>query len=180
MNGIPDGPQWVFGYGSLIWRPDFHFIESAPARLPGYKRRFWQGSHDHRGVPEQPGRVVTLIADATHFCDGMAYLIEATTVRHTFEQLDHREQNGYERVLTDLHLHDGRAVSGLVYIAPVNNFAYLGEAELIDIATQIIRSSGPSGRNIDYLLELAAALRKLQADDEHVFELESLALGMME
>jgi len=169
----------VFGYGSLIWRPGFDFIESAPARLHGYKRRFWQGSHDHRGVPEKPGRVVTLIADTNHYCDGMAYLIEAHTVTATFEQLDHREKNGYERFTSELQLHDGRAVSGLVYIAPIDNFAYLGEARLHDIAAQILHSRGPSGRNIDYLLELARALRELNADDEHVFELESLALAMM-
>lgn len=171
--------HWVFGYGSLIWRPDFDYIESAPARLHGYKRRFWQGSHDHRGVPEQPGRVVTLIADAAHHCDGMAYLLEAHTVTATFEQLDHREKNGYERFTSELRLHDGRAVAGLVYIAPEDNFAYLGEAQLHDIATQILHSSGPSGRNIDYLLALAQALRDLDADDEHVFELESMALAMM-
>ena len=164
---------------SLIWRPDFAFIEAAPARLRGYKRRFWQGSHDHRGIPEAPGRVVTLIADKDHQCDGMAYLIEAHTVVETFEQLDHREKNGYERIVTELHLHDGRAVPGLVYIAPVNNFAYLGEADLHDIATQILYSEGPSGRNIDYLLALADALRQLNADDDHVFELESRALAMM-
>jgi cation transport regulator ChaC len=171
--------HWVFGYGSLIWKPDFAFIEAAPARLPGYKRRFWQGSHDHRGLPERPGRVVTLIADAAHHCDGMAYLIEAHTVTNTFEQLDHREKNGYQRVVTELQLHDGRAVSGLVYIAPEQNFAYLGEAEPMHIAAQILRSSGPSGHNVDYLLELARALRALNADDAHVFELESLVLAMM-
>ena len=73
----------------------------------------------------------------------------------------------------------GSAVAGLVYIAPEQNFAYLGEAEPMDIAAQIVRSRGPSGHNVDYLLELAAALRKLNADDAHVFELESLVLAMM-
>ena len=154
-------------------------MEAHPAMLPDYTRRFWQGSHDHRGVPEQPGRVVTLIANAGQDCSGMAYLIEAEVVSATFEQLDHREKNGYERVVTDLHLQDGRRVSGLVYIAPVDNFAYLGEAQLTEIAAQIVRSSGPSGRNIDYLTDLAAALRRLNAHDEHVFALESMALSMI-
>lgn len=142
-------------------------------------RRFWQGSHDHRGVPDQPGRVVTLIAETDQHCAGMAYLIEAAVVASTFEQLDHREKNGYQRVATDLHLQDGRAVNGLVYIAPVNNFAYLGEAELSEIAVQIIQSSGPSGRNIDYLTDLAQSLRQLNAHDDHVFELESIALSLI-
>ena len=172
--------KWVFGYGSLIWRPDFEFIESQPADLSGYKRRFWQGSHDHRGVPEQPGRVVTLIPQPDTHCTGKAYLIEAEVVQRTFERLDHREKNGYERVHTTLNLHDGRAVEGLVYIAPRNNFAFLGEAPLPEVAQQILQSVGPSGRNIDYLFDLADALRELQAHDPHIFELESLVKAMQE
>ena len=171
--------QWVFGYGSLIWRPGFDYQQASTAHLPGYTRRFWQGSHDHRGVPEQPGRVVTLIADAQESCTGMAYLIEDDVVTATFEHLDHREKNGYERVATDLHLQNGSVVAGLVYIAPKDNFAYLGEAGLTEIAAQIISSSGPSGRNIDYLTDLAVALRRLNAHDEHVFALESMALSML-
>jgi len=171
--------HWVFGYGSLIWRPDFDFLDSSPATLSGYARRFWQGSHDHRGVPERPGRVVTLVPQANERCAGMAYLIDQDVVETTFEALDHREKNGYQRVTTPLQLQDGRSVSGLVYIAPADNFAYLGEAELTDIAIQILHSSGPSGRNIDYLTDLAGALRRLNAHDEHVFALESLVLSML-
>ncbi len=167
-------PLWVFGYGSLIWRPDFAFIDAQPAKLPGYSRRFWQGSHDHRGVPERPGRVVTLIEDVAANCHGMAYLIEAEIVESTFEQLDYREKNGYERLVTDLHLVSGTRVPGLVYIAAPGNFAYLGEAPLDEIARQIFEAEGPSGRNIEYLHELAQALRRLEAHDEHVFALESL------
>jgi cation transport regulator ChaC len=171
---------WVFGYGSLIWRPGFDYLEASPAVLPDYTRRFWQGSHDHRGIPERPGRVVTLIPQSGDQCVGMAYLIDRTVVSRTFDALDHREKNGYERVNADLQLHDGRNVAGLVYIAPVNNFAYLGEADLGEIAAHIIRSSGPSGRNIDYLTDLATALRRLNAHDEHVFALESMALSMLD
>ena len=61
----------------------------------------------------------------------------------------------------------------MVYIAPIDNFAYLGPAPLEDMARQIHRSEGPSGHNVEYLLELADALRKLNAEDEHVFELEA-------
>ncbi len=166
--------HWVFGYGSLIWRPGFDFIDARPARLPGYTRRFWQGSHDHRGVPESPGRVVTLIEDAAADCHGMAYLIEAEVVTATFEQLDYREKNGYQRLVTSLHLQGGNEVSGLVYIAAPGNFAYLGDAPLEQIALQIMDAVGPSGRNVDYLNDLAASLRDLDVHDEHVFELESL------
>jgi len=169
--------RWVFGYGSLIWRPDIEFIESRPARLPGWQRRFWQGSHDHRGVPKQPGRVVTLVPEPTGHCDGMAYLVDEIIVDATFQALDVREKNGYERHEVTLHLQDpAHREDGLVYIAPVDNHAFLGPAPLADMVAQILQCEGPSGRNIDYLFELAAALRQLNADDPHVFELEAAAL----
>lgn len=165
---------WLFGYGSLIWRPDIDFIDRRPARVQGWSRRFWQGSHDHRGVPDAPGRVVTLIQETAAFCDGMAYLVDREVVDETFSQLDHREKNGYERHQVGLEFHrSGGDAEGVVYIAPIDNFAYLGPAPLEDMARQIHRSEGPSGHNVEYLLELADALRKLNAEDEHVFELEA-------
>jgi len=85
---------WVFGYGSLIWRPGFDYLERRRARLHGWQRRFWQGSHDHRGVPERPGRVVTLVETGHGHCDGMAYRLDEATVTRAFENLDHREKNG--------------------------------------------------------------------------------------
>ena len=60
-----------------------------------------------------------------------------------------------------------------MYIAPIGNHAFLGPAPLQHMARQIHHSAGPSGRNLDYLLELAEALRGLEADDDHVFELEA-------
>ena len=70
--------MWLFGYGSLIWRPDIKFLAREPARLQGWVRRFWQGSHDHRGLPHSPGRVVTLVESTHGHCDGVAYLVDAT------------------------------------------------------------------------------------------------------
>ena len=148
-------------------------MEKSEAYLPGYQRRFWQGSHDHRGTPQAPGRVVTLIERQDSRCLGVAYLIEDTVVQEVFEQLDHREKNGYERFSVHLELVDGRSQQGLTYLAAPGNFAYLGEAPLHSIATQIAHSTGPSGENSVYLFELARSLRELGADDPHIFELES-------
>jgi cation transport regulator ChaC len=159
----------VFGYGSLIWRPDFPFTERQTANLDGYARRFWQGSHDHRGVPDAPGRVVTLVESSNARCTGVAYLIEHAV----FDHLDHREKNGYERAAVTLQFAAGE-VDAVVYIATPDNVAFLGPAPLPNIAHQIVASSGPSGTNLDYLLRLAASLRDLDAFDAHVFELETL------
>ena len=89
-----------------------------------------------------------------------------------FEHLDHREKNGYLREVVELLFDEGPGEEALVYIAGPDNPAYLGPAGEADIAAQIGNSVGPSGPNRDYLLQLAAALRKLGAYDAHVFGLE--------
>lgn len=160
---------WLFGYGSLIYKVDFPFIEQRPATIEGWARRFWQGSHDHRGTPEAPGRVVTLIEQPGALCTGMAYRVSP----EVFEHLDIREKNGYLRFSTPMVFHDDSSAEGLVYIATAENAAFLGPAPSVDIARQIARSSGPSGPNSEYLLKLAEALRALGDHDPHVFELES-------
>ena len=164
---------WLFGYGSLIWRPDFPYLDDCRAHVTGWSRRFWQGSHDHRGVPTDPGRVVTLVEAPGERCYGRAFLIEP----EVFEHLDYREKNGYERHAVDICFAEER-VSGVVYIAETDNHAFLGEAPLAEIAAQINRCAGPSGTNADYLLELAGALRNLNVVDPHVFELEKLVRTM--
>ena len=159
---------WLFGYGSLIFKADFPYIERRPALIRDWSRRFWQGSHDHRGTAAAPGRVTTLIPQAGAICEGMAYLVTPEEFAH----LDYREKNGYLRLSTDILFEDGSSVEGLVYIATADNAAFLGHAPELDIARQIASSSGPSGHNSDYLLDLAAALRSLGKDDAHVFEIE--------
>lgn len=165
---------WLFGYGSLIWRPDFDFLQKRVGTINGWSRRFWQGSHDHRGVPNAPGRVVTLIPDEYGSCGGLAFQIAATEADKIFDQLDYREKNGYERYQVDCRLNNGEYVSCLVYVAGRSNEAFLGEAPATAIAEQIENSAGPSGSNTEYLLNLAAALREFGLHDEHVFELERL------
>ncbi len=163
---------WVFGYGSLIWRPDIPHSRAHPARLEGWSRRFWQGSHDHRGLPHAPGRVVTLIEEVDAVCHGIAYLVERDAAT-ALEDLDYREKNGYRRHDVELAIGTDSTL-GIAYIAPRDNHAYLGPAPLDQIATQILESTGPSGTNRDYLYRLGDALRQLDADDAHVFELEAL------
>jgi len=159
---------WLFGYGSLIFKADFPFIDRRPASIRGWERRFWQGSHDHRGTVESPGRVVTLIASAQARCKGVAYLVTPDV----FDHLDFREKNGYLRFSTDMTFEDGSHADGLVYIATEENRAFLGEADEAAIARQIAASRGPSGPNDEYLLRLAHALRELGEDDPHVFSIE--------
>ncbi len=184
MTATPAPVHWLFGYGSLIWRPDFAYQQRCPARLAGWSRRFWQSSHDHRGVPEAPGRVVTLIADPRSDCLGMAYALAPDAYAQVVEQLDVRERNGYARVFADVDLLPvavaPRTVRASIYIATPDNPAFAGDTPLPALARTIHSAHGPSGSNRAYLFELADALRGLHsltgvdgaAQDTHVFALE--------
>lgn len=165
---------WVFGYGSLVWRPAFAFAERRTAWIGGFARRFWQGSTDHRGVPGAPGRVVTLLPDAQARCFGVAYRVPEADVAAVLAGLDHRERGGYDRHALDLHFADGSDTQGLVYIATPANPNYLGPASLEVIAAQVAQACGPSGTNAEYVFELARSLREMRADDDHVFALDAL------
>ena len=159
---------WLFGYGSLIYKADFPYLERRPASIRHWTRRFWQGSHDHRGTPEAPGRVVTLVPEPDAICHGVAYLITPDVFVH----LDHREKNGYLRFVAEIRFEGGGSDEGLVYIATADNAAFLGEAGESEIARHIAGAAGPSGPNRDYLVLLAQALREMGKDDPHVFEIE--------
>ena len=162
------GSIWLFGYGSLVWRQDFPYQQARRSHIRGWERRFWQGSHDHRGIQSDPGRVVTLVEAEGVRCFGRAFLIEA----EVFEHLDRREINGYRREDVEIYFDDG-FILGVTYRAPRGNFAFLGDAPIDEMVTQINRCTGRSGHNADYVLELARVLRQLDVEDPHVFELEA-------
>lgn len=171
---------WVFGYGSLVWRPDFPFMESRVATISGWTRRFWQGSTDHRGVPGAPGRVVTLIEAPTEICWGRAYLIGASDRDAVLNHLDYREKGGYSMHEVEITFPgpvDTGSARGLIYIAIPGNPNWLGDAPLAQIAGQVRDSTGPSGDNVEYVMELANALRTIEAEDDHVFDLARHVAG---
>ena len=100
----PDGDLWVFGYGSLMWRPDFEFVEQVPARLIGAHRALCVYSFDHRGTVERPGLVLGL--DHGGACRGIAFRVAASRRGATVAYLRAREQttNVYHEVTRSVWL----------------------------------------------------------------------------
>lgn len=165
---------WVFGYGSLIWRPDFPYSEAHWATLADWSRRFWQGSHDHRGTPEAPGRVLTLVPFPGETCRGRVFGIRREHVADILVELDYREKNGYQRQTVRVDTLEAGSVDALTYIAPSSNIAWLGDATDQAIARQIRNSAGPSGSNRDYVLSLHNALMDEGIDDHHIQAIAAL------
>ncbi len=164
--------EWIFGYGSLVWRPAIPFVEKQPGFIVGWSRKFWQGSTDHRGVPGAPGRVVTLVKDPGRRCWGMAFRIADADREEVVARLDHREQGGYDRFLVDVRVTGGSTLGrALLYVAGPENPSYLGPATDPELLAQIRSSSGPSGSNVEYVVELARALRSMGAYDPDLFDL---------
>jgi len=176
-------PCWLFGYGSLIFRPAIPFVERRPARVRCWTRRFWQWSTDHRGEPWRPGRVVTLAPAPDDCCWGIAYRLAETDAAAILADLDIRERGGYVRMEIELELRapagqapdtlvaSPRVVAGLTYQGWPGNRNYAGPAPIDEIASQVIQATGPSGANADYVRDLDAALNALGVEDTHVVAL---------
>jgi cation transport regulator ChaC len=172
---------YIFGYGSLIWRPGFPYLRKFDGYIKGWSRYFWQGSTDHRGTPEEPGRVVTLVKDADEAAQsetwGTVYGIPAEEAEVILKNLDYREKGGYTREEVDVYIRgqDGPVVNkAILYIGSQKNSCYIGETPIEVIARQIYKCVGPSGPNVDYLINLAESMRKMNVHDPHVAELEKL------
>jgi len=165
---------WVFGYGSLIFRAEFPFLERRVARIQGFSRRFWQISPDHRGTPEAPGRVVTLIENSANSVRGVAYRIARERAYAVLAELDERERAGYERVAVEIEFTEapfGRA-RALTYQARAENPGFVAHTAEREIAEIVRTARGPSGDNASYVRRLAQALREIGEDDPHVFAIE--------
>ncbi|KAL1491738.1 hypothetical protein ABEB36_012289 [Hypothenemus hampei] len=176
--------MWVFGYGSLMWKVDFPYSNKIIGYIKGYERRFYQLSTDHRGTPENPGRVVTLIPSSKDTkVYGIAYQIDQADVEFVVKHLDYREKGGYERKTVTFYPKDDSVppFDLTIYLASTDNPNYAGHAELDDIALQVVQSIGPSGPNIDYVCNLAKIMREVvpEAKDDHLFELEEKVIQLL-
>jgi cation transport regulator ChaC len=172
---------WLFGYGSLIWRPDLPFRERRAARITGWARRFWQASWDHRGTPASPGRVVTLVESPGAELWGAAYAITDADWPDVLATLEHREQAGYERLVLTAGLAAAERAGEVVADVPAEIFIggadrpeFIGPEPLAATAAIVRASRGPSGANLDYVLALERALAELGVRDPDVAALADM------
>lgn len=172
---------WLYGYGSLVWRPAFRYAQRRAARVDGWARRFWQSSMDHRGTPEAPGRVVTLVRNPDSAVWGMCHAIAEETWPEVQAALDLREAGGYLRVDVAAHLAAGdragpvvETVIASMYLGPEDGAQFVGPEPLEATAAIVRGAHGPSGDNVTYVRELARALDAMDAPDPDVLALAAL------
>lgn len=171
--------KWIFGYGSLIWRPGIPFVQKRKAIGRGWSRRFWQLSPDHRGTVARPGRVVTLVPDKLCDCVGMAFGIGDKNWDEVITNLDDREKNGYERHLVKLSFEDSVQGAALTYVAGPGNPSYSPFVSADGaVAQQVLEAVGPSGTNLDYLIRLNQSLVDMDTHDPEVSSLLDAVLKL--
>jgi cation transport protein ChaC len=158
--------RWVFGYGSLMWRPGFSYLERIGAVLHGRRRAFCIYSVHHRGTYDRPGLVLGLAPGGS--VQGAAYRVAGEAWPEVYAYLQEREQptETYMESWATLSLADGRKVDALTFISDQDHPQWAGDLSLDAQAALIAGASGLSGRNIDYLRDLVSHLRAEQAADE--------------
>lgn len=161
---------WVFGYGSLMWRPGFEYDVAAPAALVGAHRSFCVYSIVYRGTPSHPGLVLGL--DAGGACHGMAFRAVASKAAETLCYLRRRElvTNVYREQFRTVTLLDGRnrQVRALCYVVNRAHPQYAGDLPFERQAAIVRTCRGRGGPNIDYVLNTAAHLRELGVSDPRI------------
>ncbi|HEX9468109.1 MAG TPA: gamma-glutamylcyclotransferase [Bradyrhizobium sp.] len=170
------GDLWVFGYGSLMWRPGFDFIEQVPARLIGEHRALCVYSFDHRGTPEKPGLVLGL--DRGGACRGIAFRVAAKQGHDTVAYLRGREQttNVYREVMRSVWLENEarQRVSALAYVVDRGHVQYAGRLSLAEQLRYVQQGHGRSGNNRDYVLSTVRSIEAQGFRDEQLHQLASM------
>ena len=154
-----DGERWVFGYGSLMWRPGFDYLDRCAATLHGRRRAFCIYSVHHRGTAQRPGLVLGLAPGGS--VRGTAYCIAPSQWAEAYAYLREREQptETYVETRAMARLPGGRGVSVLTFVSDRAHPQWAGDLSLEQQAQLIAGAKGLSGRNIDYLRDLVEHLR---------------------
>ena len=174
-NDHETGDLWVFGYGSLMWRPGFDVLERVPARLIGLHRGLCVFSYVHRGTPEKPGLVLGL--DRGGMCRGIAFRVAASKREGTIAYLRGREQvtSVYLETVRRIELEDEarRQVRALTYIVDRGHVQYAGRLTLAEQLRYVQQGHGRSGNNRDYVL---STVKSIEAQGFRDAQLHQLAL----
>lgn len=160
--------HWVFGYGSLIWRPGFTFIHQEAARLDGWHRSLCVLSHKYRGTPACLGLVFGL--DKGGHCHGVAFEVEDAVWQQTLDYLQEREliTHIYREVKLPIILVSNRTVWATTYVVDREHAQYAGPLTAEQILGYVRQGHGDQGSCIDYVKNTARHLHELGVPDQEL------------
>ena len=159
---------WVFGYGSLMWRPGFAYLSRHKARVTGWTRRLCVFSQVYRGTPERPGLVLGL--DAGGSCEGVVFRVSADRREETLKYLRDRElvTNVYLETTAEAKFDEGGEVRTVTYVADRHHVQYTPPMPRGRLLAIISGSAGQSGPNAEYVLNTHDHLVELGIADEEL------------
>jgi cation transport protein ChaC len=164
---------WVFGYGSLMWRPGFPFSETAPAVLKGAHRALCVYSIIHRGTDAEPGLVLGL--DRGGACRGVAFRVSQGAGNETVAYLREREQvtDVYLEAYRPVRLLDGsgRSLRALTYLVDRNHDQYAGGLSLEEQVRIVKTGKGQAGGNVEYVMRTLRHLEEAGVTDPYLTKL---------
>ncbi len=171
----PRQPFWVFGYGSLMWRPDFSYIEARAATLRGYHRALCIYSSRYRGTPECPGLVLGL--DRGGMCRGRAFRVADADVEAVKGYLHEREMitEVYRPALLRVVFNDGAAALAYTFVARRDHVQYAGKLSPAAAAQMVRLGCGRMGPNVDYVRNTVLHLAEMGIVDSRLSEILALA-----
>lgn len=170
--------HWVFGYGSLIWRPGFSFVRQVPALLRGAHRRLCVYSYRHRGTEAQPGLVFGLMPGGS--CRGMAFEIAAEAWGEVQDYLRAREMDRgvYRETMRPILLDSGAIATAMTFLADTQHVQYAGKLAIAEQVRLVRLGVGESGANPEYVLQTARKLEEMGIRDRHLDELARVLRGV--
>ncbi|MEQ9813651.1 MAG: gamma-glutamylcyclotransferase [Azospirillaceae bacterium] len=170
VSGWRGGDVWVFGYGSLIWNPAFHFVERRHARIHGYHRRFCLWTPLGRGTPDNPGLMLGLEPGGS--CHGVVFRIAEAAVREELEIVWRREMvAGSYRPTWVTALTGGRRVPAITFVMNRRNERYSGRLEEERVVRTLSTACGQLGSCRDYLFNTVEHLDEMGIRDRHLHRL---------
>jgi cation transport protein ChaC len=171
-GGVSD--LWVFGYASLIWRPEFEFEEHRPAHLRGYHRALKMWSRVNRGTPECPGLVFALLSGGS--CKGIVYRVPKARAAQALELLWEREMptGVYDPKWLACETPDG-TVKALTFTLSRKSPNFTGHLEVPTYRQIFAKSQGRFGSTLDYAKQTFECLQKVGIHDKELGRLLALA-----
>jgi len=167
---------WVFGYGSLIWNPLFHYTQSRLATVYGYHRRYCLWSVIGRGTPDAPGMMLGL--DRGGRCRGMAFRLDAAKAEDELRLLWCREMVTGAYTPRWVHARDaGGPFNAIAFVVDRAHPWYAGKVPLAKIASAVAQGKGMIGSSADYLRQTCEELLAHGIADDHLFQVHEAVFG---